>query len=85
MKKSINIANFIYLMLIIFTLITYQLGKFNLSSLNISLFVFFIAIVKVAMISEYFMQLKFVKGFWRLPVIIWLILLSIVIFIAFTS
>jgi len=71
--------------LIVLTLVTYQIGESGVSSLSISLFVFAIAIFKGVMISEYFMQLKWVKGIWRWPVLVWLILISIVIYSAFNA
>ncbi len=84
-RDSTIVASVIYALLIVLTLVTYQIGEIGVSSLNTSLLVFAIAIFKGIMISEHFMQLKKVKGIWRWPILIWLMLLSIVIYIAFTA
>ncbi|MBC8493472.1 MAG: cytochrome C oxidase subunit IV family protein [Candidatus Thioglobus sp.] len=84
-NKSTIWVTIIYTLLVILTLVTYQIGESGLRSLDISLMVFAIAIAKGALISEYFMQLHWVKGIWRLPILIWLLLLSITIYIAFTA
>ncbi len=84
-KHSTVSASVVFAILIVLTLVTYQIGESGVSSLSISLFVFAIAIFKGVMISEYFMQLKWVKGIWRWPVLVWLILISIVIYSAFNA
>ncbi len=72
-----------YLSLIALTLVTYFIGEVGVHSLMLSLGVFAIAIIKGAIISEYFMQLKLVRGIWRMPILIWLLILVVVIFTAF--
>ena len=83
-KNQTTLTTLSYAVLIGLTVATYQIGETQAHSLDISLLVFAIAIFKGGMISEQFMQLRFVKGIWRWPILIWLILLSIVIYTAFT-
>ena len=84
-KNQATITTLGYIVLVGLTVATYQIGETQNHSLEISLLVFAIAILKGAMISEQFMQLGFVKGIWRWPILIWLTLLSSAIYIAFTA
>jgi hypothetical protein len=84
-KNQATITTLGYIVLVGLTVATYQIGETQHHSLEISLLVFAIAILKGAMISEQFMQLGFVKGIWRWPILIWLMLLSSAIYIAFTA
>jgi len=84
-KNTTTIATIVYLTLVILTFVTYWLGESGAKGLSISLGVFALALIKGTMISEHFMQLKFVSGFWRFPVLIWLVILAIVIFTAFNT
>jgi cytochrome c oxidase subunit IV len=84
-KQSTIVETTVFLLLIALTLVTYQVGKMGLSGVNISLGVFAIALFKGALISEHFMQLKHASGLWRWMILIWLILLGIVIYLAFTA
>ena len=84
-KNQATITTLAYVILLGLTVATYQIGETQRHSLDISLLVFAIAILKGAMISEQFMQLRFVKGIWRWPILIWLMLLSSAIYIAFTA
>ena len=84
-KQSTIVETAVFLLLIALTLVTYQVGEIGLSGTNISLGVFAIALFKGALISEHFMQLKHASGLWRWMILIWLILLGIVIYLAFTA
>jgi hypothetical protein len=84
-KNQTIIITISYVILMGLTIATYQIGEAQAHSLDVSLLVFAIAILKGVMISEQFMQLRTVRGIWRWPVLIWLILLSVVIYTAFTS
>mgnify|MGYP001575810834 CR=1 FL=1 len=75
----------VYAVLVGLTIVTYQVGETQAHSLDLSLLVFAIALVKGVLISEQFMRLGSVKGIWRWPVLIWLILVSIVIYLAFSA
>lgn len=83
-KNTITVLNLVYIVLVALTFASFYVGETGIKSLVISMGVFAVAIFKATMISEYFMQLRLVSGFWRLPVIIWLAILSIVIFLAFS-
>ena len=64
----------IYIVLMGLTFVTWAIGKAELSGLDISLLVLALALFKGLLIGDYFMGLRSVTGFWRLPVLIWLIL-----------
>ena len=84
-KQSTIVETVVFVLLIALTLVTYQAGRMGLSSVEISLGVFAIALFKGALISEHFMQLKYCSGLWRWMILIWLILLGIIIYLAFTT
>ena len=56
------------------TCITWMIGKAGLSGLDISLLVLALALFKGLLVGDYFMGLRSVTGFWRLPILIWLLL-----------
>ena len=64
----------IYIVLMGLTFVTWMIGKAGLSGIDISLLVLALALFKGLLIGDYFMGLRSVTGFWRLPVLIWLIL-----------
>ncbi len=83
-KPSTTVETIVFIVLIVLTLVTYKVGETDMSGIFVSLGVFAIALFKGALISEHFMQLKYASGIWRWLILIWLILLGIVIYIAFT-
>lgn len=64
----------IYIALMGLTFVTWMIGRAGLSGLDISLLVLSLALFKGLLIGDYFMGLRFVTGFWRLPILIWLLL-----------
>ena len=72
--KVIRPCTVIYLLLMALTFVTWVIGKAGLSGLGISLLVLLFALFKGLLIGEYFMGLRTVSGFWRLPVMVWLLL-----------
>lgn len=77
-------ASVIYLLLLLLSIATYQVAETMDKQISISIGVLIVAVIKAFLISEYFMQLKQVNGFWRWSVPIWLIILAIGLFMAFT-
>ncbi len=66
------------------TAITYLVGESGVVGLGSSLGVLVLALIKGQMLGDYFMGLRAVRGFWRWPVAIWLIVPAGLITSAFT-
>ncbi|MCF6283549.1 MAG: cytochrome C oxidase subunit IV family protein [Candidatus Polarisedimenticolaceae bacterium] len=81
--KGKRAATIVYVILITFTFITFLIGESGASSLNISLFVLALALIKGELVGAYFMGLGGIRGLWRLPIIIWLFIPGSLITIAF--
>jgi len=64
----------IYIVLMVLTFVTWMIGKAGLSGLDISLLVLSLALLKGLLVGDYFMGLRSLTGFWRLLVLIWLLL-----------
>lgn len=60
--------------LILLTFVTYSIGEQGLGGLQLSLLVLGIAIVKGHLVGAYFMGLGKLRGLWRWPVSVWLVL-----------
>ena len=73
----------VYVLLVVFTMITYIIGRAGLEGLGTSLLVLLLALVKGQLIGTYFMGLGRVQGFWHWPVFIWLFIPGILIGTAF--
>ena len=73
-RYAIRPCTIIYIALMGLTFITWMIGKAELSGLDISLLVLALALLKGLLVGDYFMGLRSVSGFWRLPVLIWLLL-----------
>ena len=71
---AIRPCTLIYVILMTLTLITWMIGKTEMSGLGISLLVLLFALVKGLLIGDYFMGLRVVSGFWRWPILIWLLI-----------
>lgn len=71
------------MIMVVLTLATYIVGRLGLSGLNIALGVLLLALIKGHLVGAWFMGLRRVKGFWRWPVDIWLLLPGLLITIAF--
>jgi VIT1/CCC1 family predicted Fe2+/Mn2+ transporter len=78
-----KVATISYLVLVLLTLTTYIIGESGHSGYVISMAVLFIAMIKGALVGDYFMQLKGITGLWRWPVMIWLMIPGGLIAIAF--
>jgi len=67
--------------------ITYVFGQPGLGGPAVSLTVLFFALLKGHLVGAYFMGLREVRGFWRWPVTLWLLipggLISIAILISY--
>ena len=75
----------IFIVLIALTLITWQIGRMELSGTNIIMTVLGFAIIKGAMIGDYYMGLRNISGFWRWLINAWLLVTGSLIAWAFIS
>jgi len=71
------------LLLVALTLVTYRIGESGAGGLDVSLMVLALALVKGWLVGDYFMGLRRVRGPWRWPVVVWLLLPGTLIATAF--
>lgn len=72
----------IWLILIALTILTFSIGKMGgLNSVRDAMILLILAttFIKAAMVSEYFMELRGVKTFWRIIPIIYLLVVLLLI------
>jgi len=67
-------STWVFGILIALTFITYSIGEEGLGGLELSLLVLGIAIIKGHLVGSYFMGLGKLRGPWRWPVSVWLII-----------
>ena len=84
-QQTVNtrLSTWIWMIMMLLSLVTYVVGHLGLSGLNIALGVLVLALIKGYLVGAYFMGLRHVRGFWRWPVAIWLLLPGLLITIAF--
>lgn len=82
---SIRPCTWVYLIMIGLTLVTWYIGRMAVGGLELSLLVLGFALFKGFMLGDYFMDLKGVRGFWRWPILIWLLIPGGLIALAFTQ
>lgn len=80
---GLRACTWVWLIMLVLTGITYGIGQQGLSGLGISLTVLFFALLKGHLVGAYFMGLNQVRGFWRWPVTLWLVIPGGLISIAF--
>ncbi len=73
----------IFLLLVGLTLVTYLIGESGAGGLEVSLTVLALALLKGWLVGDYFMGLRRVRGPWRWPVLVWLLLPGALIASAF--
>lgn len=76
--------HWVYLALISFTLLTWIIAESGTGGINISLFVLTLALIKGLLLADYFMELKSVTSAWRWVAVIWLVLVTGLIALAFS-
>ena len=67
-------CTWVFTILVILTFVTFYVGEKGLGGLTIALFVLGIAIIKGHLVGAYFMGLGRLRGLWRWPVSIWLVI-----------
>ena len=80
---GIRACTWVWFILLVLSLLTYLVGQGELSGLEISLGVLFLALLKGYLVGAWFMGLGRVRGFWRWPVTVWLLLPGALIGTAF--
>ena len=80
---GIRYCTWVWLVMMVLTLVTYAIGQLELDSLSASLLVLGFAILKGQMVGDFFMGLKGLRGFWRWPVSLWLFIPGSLITVAF--
>jgi cytochrome c oxidase subunit IV len=64
----------VWLLMLLLTGVTFAIGQQGLSGPGISLAVLFLALFKGYLVGAWFMGLNRVRGFWRWPVTLWLVI-----------
>jgi len=76
-------ATWVFTLLVLLTLVTFYVGETGMEGLNIALFVLGIAMIKGHLVGAYFMGLGRLRGLWRWPVTVWLVIPGGLISVAF--
>jgi cytochrome c oxidase subunit IV len=81
--QKIRPCTLIYLLLIGLSVATFMVGELGPGSLETSLLVLAIALIKGELVGGWFMGLRGIKGLWRWPVLIWLLIPGLIITLTF--
>jgi len=76
-------CTWVWLIMLGLTLVTWAIGRAGLGGLHLSLLVLGLAILKGQLVGDWFMGLRRVRGFWRWPVTLWLLVPGGLIGVAF--
>ncbi|MCW8906174.1 MAG: cytochrome C oxidase subunit IV family protein [Sedimenticola sp.] len=76
-------ATWVFAILVLLTLVTFYVGETGMEGLDIALFVLAIAMIKGHLVGAYFMGLGQLRGLWRWPVTVWLVIPGGLISVAF--
>lgn len=71
---GLRACTWVWILMMLLSLATYLIGQQGLSGLRVSLLVLAFALFKGQLVATYFMGLGQVRGFWRWPVTLWLII-----------
>ena len=80
---GIKPATWVFTILVLLTLVTFYVGETGMEGLDIALFVLVIAMIKGHLVGAYFMGLGRLRGLWRWPVTLWLVIPGGLISVAF--
>ncbi len=67
-------STWVYIILVMLTFVTFTIGEEQIGGLGAALFVLGIAMIKGHLVGAYFMGLGNLRGLWRWPVSVWLII-----------
>lgn len=76
-------CTWVYVILVALTFVTFYIGEKEIGGLSVALFVLGIAMLKGHLVGAYFMGLGGLRGLWRWPVSVWLIVPGSLITTAF--
>ena len=76
-------CTWVFVLLVTLTFVTFYIGEQQMGGLTIALFVLGIAMIKGYLVGAYFMGLGGLRGLWRWPVSVWLIIPGSLITTAF--
>lgn len=82
-KYTMGTAGWSYLVMLVFTFLTFLAGESHREGLLLSLAVLSVALLKGHLLGDHFMGLAKVRGPWRWVVLVWLLLPAILIGTAF--
>ena len=71
-KRLLRPCTWVWLILMGLTFVTWALGRAGVQGLALSLGILVLALFKGQLVGDYFMGLRWVRGFWRWPVTLWL-------------
>jgi len=85
MNKLMRPCTLIWLVLMLLTVATYAIGEAGTGGTAMMLTVLGIAVIKVQMVANYFMDLRHTRWLWRGIVLGWLLLVTGLIAIAYLT
>jgi cytochrome c oxidase subunit IV len=71
---GLRACTWVWVIMLLLSLVTYIIGQLGLSGLDVSLLVLGFALVKGHLVGAWFMGLGQVRGIWRWPVTLWLLI-----------
>ena len=71
---GLRACTWVWLLMMLLSLVTYIIGQQGLSGLDVSLLVLAFALIKGHLVGAWFMGLNQVRGIWRWPVTLWLLI-----------
>jgi len=75
----------VYILLVALTLVSWQISRSGMSGLDIALLVLGFALIKGALIGDYYMALRGISTLWRWAILAWLLITGLLITTAFVS
>ena len=85
MNKLIRPSTLIWLVLMLLTVATYAIGEAGVGGTAMMLTVLGLAVLKVQMVANYFMELRHTRWLWRGIVLGWLVSVTGLIAIAYLT
>lgn len=85
MSKLMRPCTLVWLVLMLLTMTTYAIGEADAGGTAIMLIVLGIAVLKVQMVANYFMELRHTRWLWRGIVLGWLVTVTGLIAIAYLT
>jgi cytochrome c oxidase subunit 4 len=82
-RKLIRPCTFVWLTLMVLTLVTLSIGQMGLSGMNVVIFILVTTFIKGQMVADFFMGLKRVRWAWRIIVLLYMVFVCTMIGIAY--